>query len=201
MSDPADPTDPRDQERNDLKGIIKPWRILESEMALDHPWYRVRRDTVELPDGKIIDDFYLSIRPEVVLIFPVTESGEVILVRQYKHGSQQILLEFPGGIFTDPNEDPLAAAARELAEETGYTSDRYRSLGQLWDDPAKQNNRLHLFLAEGARRTVETRFDETEFIELELVRLEDVPAMIADGRICTAGAVALAYRALQTLSN
>ncbi len=181
------------------EGNIQPWKILDSEFALDHPWYRVRRDTVELPDGKIIDDFHLSIRPEVVLVFPVTTSGEVILVRQYKHGSQQILLEFPGGIFADPGEEPVAAAARELAEETGYTTDRYRSLGQLWDDPAKQNNRLHLFLAEGVQRTVETRFDETEFIELELVPLARIPEMVAGGEIRTAGAVALAYKAMLVL--
>ena len=181
--------------------MIEPWEILDSHFALDHPWYRVRRDTVRLPDGKVIDDFHLSIRPEVVLIFPVTPDREVLLVRQYKHGAQQILLEFPGGIFTDPSEPPLEAAKRELAEETGYETAKYTSLGEVWDDPAKQNNRLHLFLAEEVQPTAEINWDETEFIELVREPLGRIPEMIQHGEICTGGAISLAYKALMALQN
>jgi len=178
---------------------IQPWKLLASEMALDHPWYRVRRDTVKLPDGKVIDDYFLSLRPEVVLIFPITADKEVVLVRQYKHGAEQALLEFPGGIFADEDELAVVAAARELQEETGYTADHYRSLGAVWDDASKQNNRLHLFLAEGAQLTDSTQFDETEFIEVVLVPMEALPQMIIEGEICSGGALALALKAMLVL--
>lgn len=178
---------------------IRPWKVLDSEFALDHPWYRVRRDTVELPDGKIVDDYYYSVRPEVVLVFPVTEEGEVVMVEQYKHGAGEILLEFPGGILDVGETEPDVAAERELVEETGCTATEWLSLGTLWDDPAKQNNRLHLFLAKGVRQTEGQSLDETEFIRLHRFPLSSISQMIMDGRICAAGAVALAYRALQTL--
>lgn len=178
---------------------IQPWKVLASEFALEEPWYKVKRETVELPDGKVIDDFYYSVRPEVVLVFPVTENGEVVMVEQYKHGARQILLEFPGGIFTNAAEPPEHAAARELVEETGCTAKEMISLGTAWDDPAKQNNRLHLFLAKGVSSTTEQVLDETEFIQIHRFPLEQVPDMIVNGRICTAGAVALAFHALQAL--
>ena len=180
---------------------IRPWKVLESEFALDHPWYRVKRETVELPDGKVIDDFYYSVRPEVVLVFPVTEKGEVVMVEQYKHGARQILLEFPGGIFTHPEEPPAEAAVRELVEETGCTARELTPLGIAWDDPAKQNNRLHLFLATGVTATAQQRLDDTEFIRLHHFPLASIPDMVMSGKICTAGAIALAFRAVQALGQ
>ena len=183
------------------KTPLQKWEVLTSEWALHKDWYKVRRDTVRLPDGQVIDEFYLSIRPEVVLIFPVTPSGQVILARQYKHGAAEILLEFPGGIFNDPTEPPLAAAQRELREETGCTTDRWTFLATVYDDPAKQNNRLHLFLAEDVRPNDPQDLDPTEFIELVEVPLAELDTWILEGKIQTAGAIALAWHAMRYLEK
>src|ERR1700685_2321138 len=96
----------------------RPWRTLESRVAFDHHWYRLRRDTVELPGGAILDDYFVAVRPDVALVVPLTSAGEVVLVRQYKHGIGEVTLELPGGAL-DPGETPVAAAARELGGETG----------------------------------------------------------------------------------
>lgn len=181
--------------------VIRPWELLQSNFVLDHPWYRVRRDAVRLPDGREIDDYFISIRPEVVLVFPVTSKGEVVLVRQYKHGAGEILLEFPGGILNDPQEPPLEAARRELEEETGYQSETLHFLTTVWDDPAKQNNRLHLFLAEDCRLSGEQHLDTTEFIEVVHVPLEELRSQINDGLVKTGGAIALAWHAFARLSR
>ena len=133
----------------------QPWKTLRTEMVLDLRWYKVRREEVQLPDGRILDDYYVSVRPEVALVFPVTPAGEVIMVRQYKHGAREILLELPGGV-CDPGEPPEASARRELLEETGYAAGRLTHLATLHDDPTKNTNRFHLFLAEG----VEYDYDE-----------------------------------------
>jgi 8-oxo-dGTP pyrophosphatase MutT (NUDIX family) len=99
--------------------VIQPWTLLSSEMAFDHRWYKLRRDTVQLPDGRIIDDYFVSQRPDVAIVVPLTRERDFILVRQYKHGAQAITLEFPAGTFR--SESAEAAAARELEEETGYS--------------------------------------------------------------------------------
>jgi len=178
---------------------LEPWEVLASEMALDHRWYRVRRDTVRFPSGQVVDDYFISERPEIVLIFAVTPDQRVELVRQYKHGPKAVTLEFPGGIMDPDEDDPLGAAQRELAEESGVEASEWTALGAIWDDPSKQNNRLHLFLAQNARRVKVQELDSSEFVIREQADLKYIPRMIYSGDINNSGAIALATRALQAL--
>ena len=179
---------------------LQPWKTLRTEMVLDLRWYKVRREEVQLPDGRILDDYYVSVRPEVALVFPVTAAGEVIMVRQYKHGAREILLELPGGV-CDANEPPEEAARRELLEETGYAADRLTPLATLHDDPTKNTNRFHLFLAEGVHPVREQALDETENIRVERVPLGEIKNKVLSGEIRVANSVAITFLALEKLGK
>jgi len=127
--------------------LIQPWTLLSSEMAFDHHWYKLRRDIVKLPDGRIVDDYFVSQRPYVAIAVPLTRDNNFVLVRQYKHGVQAITLEFPAGTFL--SELAEMAAAREIEEETGYSPTSMMSLGTCLDDSSKNSNLVHIFLASG----------------------------------------------------
>lgn len=178
---------------------IKPWSTLKSEMVVDHRWYKLRRDHVQLPAGLVLDDYFVSVRADVVLVFAVTENQRVVLVRQYKHGIGEVLIELPGGVIDEGENTPLEAARRELLEETGYASDEVEQLLAVSDNPTKDTNRIHFFLARNARRVSAQNLDETENIEVLTVPLTEVESMIFDGRIRVAGSVALCLLALRKL--
>jgi len=181
--------------------LLQKWEILKSDIAFSHKWYKLRRDEVRLPDGSIIDDYFVSVRAEVAIVFPVTSIGEVVFVRQYKHGAREILLELPGGVFNTEKEPAEEAALRELREETGYTSTQITRLSTVFDNPTKDTNRIHLFLAQNVVKTHEQHLDATENIVIEKIKLEEVPGRILKGEICVAGSIAITFLALQHLQK
>lgn len=96
--------------------IIQKWKLLNSQIVFDNPWGQVRRDAVEISNGKVIDDFFVNVRPDIALVMAVTKQREIVFVRQYRHGVKEILLELPGGTFNPETEASLIAARRELEE-------------------------------------------------------------------------------------
>jgi ADP-ribose pyrophosphatase len=179
---------------------IQKWKILKTDVAFDNEWCKVNKDIVELPSGKIIDDYFVHIRPEVVLTLPVTSDGKVIMVRQYKHGAKEILLEFPGGIFDPAEELPHVAALRELREETGYHSDDIEELTVVYDNPTKDTNRIFFFLARNVEKRFDTEFDSTEDIETVEVPLSEIPMLIMERKIMVSGSIAIYYMAMIALN-
>ncbi len=180
---------------------LQKWEIIRSETAFEHKWYTLRKDEVRLPDGTIVDDYFVSVRAEVAVVFPVTEQNQIIFVRQYKHGAREILLELPGGVFNSEKETPEAAALRELQEETGYTATQITKLATIFDNPTKDTNRIHLFLAENVEKISEQHLDLTENIVLENINIEEVADKIFKGEICVAGSVAITFLALHKLNK
>ena len=168
---------------------LEKWKILASDLALDHRWCTVRRDVVELPDGTVVDDYFVVVRPDVALVLPITADQEIIFVRQYRHGAQKILLELPAGTFDPTVEAPDAAALRELQEETGYTADRLQPLGTIYDNPVKDTNQIHLFHAPNAYPVSNQALDITEEIRVVKIPAATVMSYILSGEICVAGSL------------
>ncbi|MDR1857857.1 MAG: NUDIX hydrolase [Treponema sp.] len=109
----------------------------------------------------------------VVPVLETPQGKQFVMVRQWRHGSRCMSLEFPGGVF-EPGENPLEAAARELLEETGYQPGSIRKIGEFSPNPAIMSNRSHFFLAEDLVNTGRQALDADEFVEVELVSEEAV---------------------------
>ena len=180
---------------------LNKWKILNSTIVINHQWCKVRQDEIELPNGKIIDDYFINIRPEVALILPITSNDEIVFVRQYRHGAGEILLELPAGTFNPKEESPQAAAIRELKEETGYITDNVIQLAILYDNPVKDTNKITLFLAENVIKAGTQELDVTEEIEVVLISLKTLAEKIASGEISVAGTVAALFLGLNYLNN
>lgn len=170
------------------QSVIQKWTTLSSKLVFDHRWYRLRQDTVALPNGQIVDDYFVSLRPDIATVLPITADGQVVFVRQYRHGIGEILLELPAGTF-NLAEEPLAVAQRELAEETGYVAEKWEAIATFYNNPVKQNNRIHLFKAQPVLPSGQQQLDSTEDIEIVLKPIEAIPALIASGEICVAGSL------------
>ena len=180
---------------------LQKWQVLASKFVWDHRWCRVRQDQVLLPNGNYVDDYFVVARPDVALILAVTPQAEVVMVRQYRHGVGEILLELPAGTFDPNTESPETAALRELEEETGYTCTKLIKLATLHDNPVKDTNRIHLFLAPEAVRLGAQRLDVTEEIEVVIVPQTKILEKIASGEICVSGTIAALFLGLNLRSQ
>jgi ADP-ribose pyrophosphatase len=180
---------------------LKKWKLVRSRLALDNPWCQVRQDEIELPDGTRIDDYFINIRPEIALVLPITPQQEIVFVRQYRHGVGEILLELPAGTFDTHKEDSLRAAQRELEEETGYITSQLIKLATLYDNPVKDTNRIHAYIALDVSPTNQQQLDITEDIEVVLIPVQEAQAKIASGEICVSGTIAAIHLGLNFLAN
>jgi ADP-ribose pyrophosphatase len=180
-------------------GHMQHWKILQQEDIFKNHWYHLRKDVVQLPNEQIIDDYFVSVRPEVALVFAITENQKVLLVKQYKHGIQQVVIELPGGFFDKKNEPAKNAALRELQEETGYTTDSIDYLGKLSDNPTKDTNSIHLFIAKNCKHTSFQNLDSTEFIEVLEVDLNQIKKLVLNREIHISSSVATIFMALEHL--
>lgn len=140
-------------------------------------------------------DFYVARAPDWVAAVPVTRGGEIVMVNQFRFGVRRLSWEFPGGVI-DAGENFLQAAAREVAEETGYAGDAPFPLGSAASNPALFDNRCHFVLIENCDRVTDTHFDANEEIEMKLVPPRDVLKMAREGEITHALMLAALAKAL-----
>jgi ADP-ribose pyrophosphatase len=143
---------------------VKPWTTLDRRVEFSGgPIREIVRETVQLPDGRIIPDFYTARMGDYALVYAVTTEGKVLVLRQYKHGLGRVCLTFPGG-YVAPGEDPAVAAERELLEETGYRGGKLTSLGSFVTNANQGCNTAHLFRVDGCQRECDP--DSSRFAEM-----------------------------------
>jgi 8-oxo-dGTP pyrophosphatase MutT (NUDIX family) len=159
---------------------VKPWKLLSSIKEKSYRIFDLRVDRAVSPRTGEEHDFYVFESHEWVNIIPVTKEREVVLIRQYRHGVRDVVMEIPGGI-VEPGDTPLDAAIRELKEETGYTAKQMVYLGLTHANPAFMNNRCYSYLALDCEPSGPQNLDDKEDIEVLLRPLDDIPRMIRDG--------------------
>jgi 8-oxo-dGTP pyrophosphatase MutT (NUDIX family) len=163
--------------------MIKPWPKLSSTILGHYRIFRLRQDETVSPRTGRGHTFYVLEATDWVNVIPLTADSEVVMVRQYRHGTGTVTLELPAGMADHDGETAAAAAARELREETGYVAREIIHLGSVEPNPAFLNNRCHTFLAVDAAPVHVPSFDGGEDILVERVSLADIPAMITSGLI------------------
>lgn len=162
---------------------MEKWKKLSSAYVYKSPFGNLRKDTLELPDGKRIDSYYVNEYDDWVNAFVVTKDQQIVLVKQYRHAAQDFFLEIPAGK-TEGNESYQEGIVREVREETGYISDQAPiKLGEFYVNPATQTNKVITFLILDAYKAYEPELDETEFIDVHLVELEEIEKLIRKGEI------------------
>lgn len=161
---------------------MKPWSVRSSQILLDRRWLRLRQEHVVLPSGAEIAEFHVISAPDWVAALALTDDDRIVLVDQYRHGVGRISRELPAGII-EPEETPLAAAQRELREETGFVADDWTPLLEVATEPSRHTARAHFYFARGARRAFAPALDESEDIEVRCVPRASLMAEVQSGAI------------------
>jgi 8-oxo-dGTP pyrophosphatase MutT (NUDIX family) len=165
------------------RSVIQPWPLLTSKVLHAFSIYELRKDTRRSPrTGKAYDFLVLDSR-DWINVVPVTPEGNLVLIRQFRHGTASMVWEIPGGMMDAEDMNPEEAARRELLEETGYEPDEMVFLGAVHPNPAIQNNRCHTFLARNVRPHHPQRLDTSEDIEVREAPWSKVSRMVDEGEI------------------
>lgn len=175
------------------------WEILKSRYIHRDKWVSLRVDTCRMPDGKIVEPFYVLEYPDWVNVVAVTDNQEMVMVREYRHGIGKTILGLPCGCVDESDPSPLHAAKRELLEETGYSARDFTQIGVLSASPGSHNNLSYSFLAAGVEKIAEPQPEETEQIEVHLMPFSDVLEAIDAGEIIQGLQVSAIFLALKKL--
>lgn len=153
------------------------WSVLDSEYVVKRPWLVARRDTVKLPTGVVYPEYYVLEYPDWVNVIAITRDGRYVMVEQYRHGLGDVFTELCAGC-VEPGEEPLEAAKRELAEETGYTGGRWELLSVISGNPSTTNNLTYCYIARDVELTESQHLDTTEDIAVKLLTEEELLGML-----------------------
>ena len=172
--------------------MIQDWTIIKRERVADYKIFSLQKKQVRSPRTGEIREMHAIEFPDWVLILALTPQQEVVMVRQYRHGTEQVHLELPGGL-VDPDDVTLELSARrELLEETGFTVSNIRLIGECYPQPAVLSNRCYFYLAQGAVKAQQQNLDAGEDIEILTMPFKEFQAGI-ESREIDHGMVLLAY--------
>jgi ADP-ribose pyrophosphatase len=168
--------------------MIKKWEIIEEKNVSPSKWYPLFIHKVKLPNGTVIDDYYVSKLGDVAMIVAITPNKEIVFVKQYKHGVRDIILELPAGRID--NKSPEQAAKVELEEETGFIADKLISIGSIYVAPSKDSTITYAYLVNNVSIQGKQKLDATEEIEIVYVPIHELDEKIKNGEIKAADTIA-----------
>ncbi len=163
--------------------MIQPWPKLGTTPLGDFKVFSLRKELKRSPRTGQPHEFFVLDSVDWVNIIALTPANQLVLVEQFRHGSETVELEVPGGIMDASDASPVATAVRELREETGYEGERARILGEVFPNAAIQSNRCYTVLIEHCRLTHPVQFDHGEDIVTRLMPADAIPELIATGKI------------------
>ena len=144
------------------------WKRLESRRLVSDEWLELTADRCLLPNGTVLDPYYVLHDRDWVQVFATNPDGQLLVVEQYRYAADTHCMELPGGV-VEENEQPEAAAKRELLEETGFSSASWDYVGSMFANPARQTNRIHLFAAVNVIRSADPDLDPSEVIKVSFL--------------------------------
>ncbi len=175
------------------------WKVMDKEKLLERkPWLDVYRESLELPGGKIVTDYYGITMPNYTAVFAVTQDQKIIILRCYRHAIGEVTLTMPGGMIED-GESPLEGIQREFLEETGYVAKYWKSLGTFAGSSTRGCGTYHLFFATGAYPVKEPDSGDLEELELLLWTPEEVNHAIDEGLVKSLGVISMLLLGLRWL--
>ena len=166
------------------------WQILRSQTVYDYPpFIKLVKQTVELSDGKIVDDYHSLEMPDYCLVIAFCGEQGIITLRGYRHGLKEVTTFLPGGLIHE-DESPLSAARRELVEESGYQAEKWTSIGTYIPNSNYGCGRVHLFQAIDAKKTHDPVSDDLENMVVEVIDLDTIRKWVRENQILSLSSVA-----------
>ena len=176
------------------------WSTLASRTIIQDRWVHLRADDCRRADGTMIAPFYVNEAPDFVVVIAVTKEGQFVMIYQYRHAIDQVILEVPAGC-VEPGESMEQAAARELLEETGYEAGTLTFLWKMAPNASCLNNYAWCYLALDVEKKGVQKLDATEEIEVVLMPKEQMRHALRQGKIQQAVHVGALYLALDVLAE
>ncbi len=162
---------------------VRPWKTIASTPIADHRIFRIRSDRKINPRTGTEHDLLAIECVNWVNVVALTRDGQLVMIDQFRHGTNTVELEIPGGMMDADESDPVAAGLRELREETGYEGDSARLIGSVYPNPAIQTNTCYTVLVENCELRHPVELDAAEDVVTRLIPVTEVPALMASGRI------------------
>jgi ADP-ribose pyrophosphatase len=163
--------------------MIKPWPKIDSTPAGDFRIFTIRSDQRVSPRTGEAHDFYVIDCTDWVNVIALTPDNQLVMVEQFRHGSDTVELEIPGGMMDPHESDPVATGVRELREETGYQGRDACVLGRIFPNPAIMSNTCYTVLVRDCRQEHPTDFDHSEDLITRLVPVAEIPRLVAEQKI------------------